>query len=35
MDNINYFFQELYTHFNERKIDLIIARMSDDVKWAN
>ena len=35
MDNINYFFQELYTYFNERKIDLVIARMSNDVKWAN
>jgi len=35
MDNINHFFQELYTHFNERKIDQVIARMTDDVKWAN
>jgi hypothetical protein len=35
MENINHFFQELYTHFNERKIDLVIACMTDDVKWAN
>jgi hypothetical protein len=35
MDNINSFFQELYKHFNERKIDLVITHMTDDVKWAN
>lgn len=35
MDNINLFFQELYTHFNERRIDLVIAHMAEDVKWAN
>jgi len=35
MDNVNYFFQELYKHFNERNIDLVIAYMTDDVKWAN
>ena len=35
MDNINSFFQELYEHFNERKIDRVVAHMTDDVKWAN
>jgi hypothetical protein len=35
MDNFNGFFQELYKHFNERQIDLVIAHMTDDVKWAN
>jgi hypothetical protein len=35
MDNINSFFQELYKFFNERNIDLVIAQMTDDVKWAN
>src|SRR5438270_8572608 len=35
MDNLTSFFQELYRYFNERKIDLVIAHMTDDVKWAN
>jgi hypothetical protein len=35
MDDLNSFFQELYNHFNERKIDLVITHMTDDVKWAN
>jgi hypothetical protein len=35
MENLKTFFQELYYNFNTRKIDLVIARMTDDVKWAN
>src|SRR4051794_22816211 len=35
MDSINSYFQNLYKHFNERKIDLVVAQMTDDVKWAN
>ena len=35
MDSLNIFFQELYKNFNERKIDLVISKMTDDVKWAN
>ena len=35
MDNLTAFFQVLYTNFNERKIDLVIAKMTDNVKWAN
>lgn len=35
MENINNFFNALYKDFNERKIDLVISRMSDKVKWAN
>ena len=35
MDNLDMFFQELYTNFNERKIEPVIAAMADDVKWAN
>ena len=29
------FFQDLYTNFNERNIEAVIAQMSADVKWAN
>jgi SnoaL-like protein len=29
------FFQELYKNFNDRKIDLVISQMTEDVKWAN
>src|SRR4030095_4470804 len=35
MDNLNNFFQELYRNFNARKIELVISKMTDDVKWAN
>jgi len=35
MQDINAFFRELYTNFNERKIELVISRMTDKVKWAN
>ena len=35
MDSLNNFFQELYKNFNERKIDLVISKMTDDVKWSN
>ncbi len=29
------FFKNLYLNFNERKIDLVINAMTDDVQWAN
>jgi catechol 2,3-dioxygenase-like lactoylglutathione lyase family enzyme len=35
MPDLNNFFQELYNNFNDRKIDLVISYMTDDVKWAN
>ena len=35
MTDLNNFFQELYKNFNNRKIDLVISNMTDNVKWAN
>ena len=35
MEEINNFFRELYTNFNERRIELVISKMTDKVKWAN
>lgn len=35
MDNINILFTELYNNFNDRKIGLVISKMTDNVKWAN
>jgi len=35
MDNLNNVFQDLYRNFNDRKIDLVISQMTNDVKWAN
>ena len=35
MQSINTFFQELYKNFNERKIDSVIAFMTENVQWAN
>ena len=35
MPDLNNFFQELYKNFNERKIDQVISKMTDNVKWAN
>lgn len=35
MTDLNYFFQQLYKNFNDRKIDLVISHMTDNVKWAN
>lgn len=35
MDSIEIFFHELYKNFDERKIDLVISQMTEDVKWAN
>ena len=34
-DSLNDFFQELYKNFNDRKIDLVISQMTENVKWAN
>jgi len=35
MPDLNNFFQELYKNFNDRKIDLVISKMTGNVKWAN
>ena len=35
MEDPENFFQDLYKNFNDRKIDLIISKMTDEVKWAN
>jgi len=35
MPDLNSFFQNLYKNFNDRKIDLVISNMTDNVKWAN
>jgi len=35
IQDYNSFFRDLYQNFNDRKIDLVIASMADDVKWAN
>ena len=35
MDSLNNFFHELYRNFDERKIDLVISQMTEDIKWAN
>jgi hypothetical protein len=35
MEHINIFFSDLYENFNERKIDLVVSKMTDKVKWAN
>ena len=35
MDNLHHSFTTLYKNFNERKIDLVIANLTEDVKWAN
>jgi hypothetical protein len=35
MDSLNDFFNELYKNFDDRKIDLVISQMTEDVKWAN
>ena len=35
MDNPDDFFRDLYRNFNDRKIDLVISKMTANVKWAN
>jgi len=35
MDKLNDLFRELYKNFNDRKIELVISKMTDNVKWAN
>jgi hypothetical protein len=35
METITNLFEELYRNFNSRQIDLVIAQMTGDVKWAN
>lgn len=35
MKSLESFFKTLYQNFNDRKIDLVIIEMTDDVQWAN
>ena len=35
MEDPENFFQDIYKNFNDRKIDLVISKMTGDVKWAN
>jgi hypothetical protein len=35
MKPIESLFKNLYQNFNERKIDLVINEMTDDIQWAN
>lgn len=35
MHNIENFFHELYQNFDDRRIDSVISKMTEDVKWAN
>ena len=35
MEDSENFFQDLYKNFNDRNIDRVISKMTDDVKWAN
>ena len=35
MEDLNSFFEDLYKNFNDRKIELVISAMTEDVKWAN
>jgi len=35
MKELTIFFQNLYKHFNKRKIELVIESLTDDVQWAN
>lgn len=35
MEKKNIFFNDLYRSFNDRQIELVISKMTDNVKWAN
>lgn len=35
MTEIQEFFEDLYNKFNHRDIEEVLAKLSDDVKWAN
>ena len=35
MATLQLLFKTLYQNFNDRKIDLVINEMTDDVQWAN
>lgn len=35
MEKTNTSFTDLYKNFNDRKIELVISEMTDDIKWAN
>jgi hypothetical protein len=35
MQSVETLFKDLYENFNARKIDQVIPKMSNDVKWAN
>jgi len=35
MNDINKMLRELYQNFNDRRIDPVISKMTNDVQWAN
>lgn len=35
MNSLDAFFQQVYKDFNDRNIELVIAKMTETVKWAN
>ncbi len=35
MNSLNNLFHSLYKNFNDRDIDLVISKMTENVKWAN
>jgi len=35
VDSLTTFFKNLYKDFNGRKIDSVISKMTENVKWAN
>ena len=35
MNDINKMFRELYQNLNDRRIDRVISKMTNDVQWAN
>ncbi|MEP6596224.1 MAG: hypothetical protein ABJA71_09765 [Ginsengibacter sp.] len=35
MEDLKSFFKNIYQNFNDRKIELVIDNMTDDVQWAN
>lgn len=35
LSDLKIFFHELYKNFNDRKIELVISNMTDNIKWAN
>ncbi len=35
MEQLQTFFENIYQNFNDRKVDLVINEMTNDVQWAN